>query len=44
MAVSQRAMAARAGAHTVEVASSHGAFVSHPQETADLIVAAVEGS
>lgn len=42
--VAERAMAARAGAHTVEVSSSHVAFISHPQETVDLILAAVEGS
>ncbi|MHA3704672.1 alpha/beta fold hydrolase [Jatrophihabitans sp. YIM 134969] len=40
----ERAMAARAGATTVEVDSSHVAFISHPDETVDLIVAAVEGS
>jgi pimeloyl-ACP methyl ester carboxylesterase len=42
--VAERAMAARAGAHTVEVESSHVAFVSHPDETVELILAAVEGS
>lgn len=42
--VAERAMAARAGSHTVEVDSSHVAFISHPQETVDLIVAAVQGS
>lgn len=42
--VAERAMAARAGATTVEVASSHVAFISHPDETVDLIVAAVNGS
>jgi len=42
--VAERAMAARAGAHTVEVSSSHVAFISHPQETTDLILAAVQGS
>jgi pimeloyl-ACP methyl ester carboxylesterase len=42
--VAERAMAARAGAHTVEVSSSHVAFISHPQETIDLILAAVQGS
>ncbi|HEY5400086.1 MAG TPA: alpha/beta hydrolase [Trebonia sp.] len=36
----ERAMAARAGAHTVEVASSHVAMISHPHEVTDLIVAA----
>ena len=40
----ERAMAARAGAHTVEISSSHVAFISHPQETTDLILAAVQGS
>jgi hypothetical protein len=34
----------RAGAHTVEISSSHVAFISHPQETTDLILAAVAGS
>lgn len=38
----ERAMAARAGAHTVEIASSHVAMISHPDEVADLIVAAAE--
>jgi len=38
----ERAMAARAGAHTVEIASSHVAMISHPQEVADLIVSAAE--
>ncbi len=42
--VAERAMAARAGAHTVEISSSHVAFISHPQETTDLILAAVQGS
>ena len=42
--VAERAMAARAGAHTVEIGSSHVAFISHPQETTDLILAAVQGS
>lgn len=42
--VAERAMALRAGATTVEVASSHVAFISHPDETVDLIVAAVDGS
>jgi hypothetical protein len=37
-------MATRAGAHTVEISSSHVAFISHPQETTDLILAAVQGS
>jgi pimeloyl-ACP methyl ester carboxylesterase len=36
----ERAMAARAGAHTVEVASSHVAMISHPREVTDLIIAA----
>jgi pimeloyl-ACP methyl ester carboxylesterase len=39
----ERAMAARAGARTVEVASSHVAIISHPQEVTELIVAAAEG-
>jgi pimeloyl-ACP methyl ester carboxylesterase len=34
------AMAARAGAHTVEIASSHFAMISHPDEVVELIVAA----
>lgn len=38
----ERAMAARAGAHTVEVPSSHVAMISHPEEVADLIVAAAD--
>lgn len=42
--VAERAMAARAGAHTVEVESSHVAFISHPDETVELILAAVAGS
>ena len=42
--VAERAMAARAGAHTVEISSSHVAFISDPQETTDLILAAVQGS
>jgi pimeloyl-ACP methyl ester carboxylesterase len=42
--VAERAMAARAGASTVEIDSSHVAFISHPKETVDLIVSAVEGT
>ena len=42
--VAERAMATRAGAHTVEISSSHVAFISHPQETTDLILAAAAGS
>ena len=42
--VAERAMAARAGATTVEIGSSHVAFISHPQETVDLILAAVQGT
>ena len=38
----ERAMAARAGAHTVEVASSHVAMISHPQEVTELITAAAD--
>ena len=30
--VAERAMAARAGSHTVEIASSHVAFISHPDK------------
>jgi pimeloyl-ACP methyl ester carboxylesterase len=37
---SQRAMAARAAARTVEIDSCHAAMISHPAETADLIRAA----
>ena len=37
-------LAARAGSVTVEIDSSHVAFISHPDETVDLIVAAVKGS
>lgn len=40
----ERAMAARAGAETVEVASSHVAMISHPQETTDLILAAIKAT
>jgi pimeloyl-ACP methyl ester carboxylesterase len=36
----ERAMAARAGAHTVEIASSHIAMVSHPRQVTDLIIEA----
>jgi pimeloyl-ACP methyl ester carboxylesterase len=39
----ERAMAARAGAHTIEIASSHVAMISHPTESVDLIVAAAGG-
>ena len=42
--VAERAMAARAGSTTVEVDSSHVAFISHVDETVDLILAAVEGA
>jgi pimeloyl-ACP methyl ester carboxylesterase len=38
----ERSFAARMGATTVEVASSHVALVSHPAETAQLIKAAAE--
>jgi pimeloyl-ACP methyl ester carboxylesterase len=38
----ERAMAARAGAHTVEVASSHVAMISHPDEVTELIIAAAQ--
>jgi pimeloyl-ACP methyl ester carboxylesterase len=40
----ERQFAARMGATTVEVPSSHVAMVSHPQEVTDLIKAAVEAS
>lgn len=39
----ERAMAVRAGARTIEVASSHVAMISHPEETVDLILAACAG-
>ena len=42
--VAERAMAARMGAQPVEIASSHVAFISHPDETVELILAAVQGS
>ena len=38
--VAERAMAARARAHTVEIASSHAAMVSHPQDVTALVLAA----
>ncbi|MGH3263984.1 MAG: alpha/beta hydrolase [Trebonia sp.] len=38
----ERAMAARAGATTVELPSSHVAMISHPHEVTRLIVAAAE--
>jgi pimeloyl-ACP methyl ester carboxylesterase len=38
----ERAMAARAGAHVVEISSSHVAMISHPAETIELIVAAAD--
>jgi pimeloyl-ACP methyl ester carboxylesterase len=40
----ERAMAARAGAHTVEVASSHVAMISHAPEVVDLIAAAADAA
>ena len=36
----ERFMAARAGAHTVEIRSSHVAMMSHPDKVTDLILAA----
>ncbi|MEV6905009.1 alpha/beta hydrolase [Amycolatopsis sp. NPDC051372] len=39
----ERFMAKRAGAQTVEIASSHVAMISKPAETVDLIVAAAAG-
>ena len=39
----ERAMAKRAGAHTVEVTASHVAMISKPAETIELIVAATGG-
>jgi pimeloyl-ACP methyl ester carboxylesterase len=38
----ERQFAARMGATTIEVASSHVAMVSHPQEVTDLIEKAAE--
>jgi pimeloyl-ACP methyl ester carboxylesterase len=38
----ERMMAKRAGAKTVEVKSSHVAYMSHPKETAQLIVEAAK--
>ncbi|MBO9556018.1 alpha/beta hydrolase [Cellulomonas sp.] len=43
-AAAARAMAARAGATTVEVDSSHVAMISHPDETTALILAAVDAT
>lgn len=40
----ERFMAARMGAHTVEVRSSHVAMISHPDAVADLIVKADRGT
>ena len=37
----ERFMAARANAHTIEIASSHAAMVSHPEAVTALILAAV---
>ena len=39
----ERAMAARARSHTIEIASSHVAMLSHPQRVADLIRTASGG-
>lgn len=39
----QRVMAARAGATTVEIRSSHLAMMSHPDKVTDLILTAVKG-
>jgi len=39
----QRFMAHRMGAQTIELASSHVSLLSHPQEVADLILAATQG-
>lgn len=36
----QRVMAARARAHTVEIASSHAAMISHPRDVTALVLAA----
>jgi len=41
---SQRFMAERAGAHIVEVKSSHVAIISHPGKTVDLIVRAARAT
>lgn len=40
----ERAMAARAHAHTVEVSTSHAAMVSHPKQVTGLILAAATAS
>jgi pimeloyl-ACP methyl ester carboxylesterase len=40
---SQRFMAARAGAYTLEVRASHVAMTSKPDQTTDLIVKAAKG-
>jgi hypothetical protein len=40
----ERTFARRMKATTVEVASSHVAYVSHPQETAQLFGAAAKGA
>jgi pimeloyl-ACP methyl ester carboxylesterase len=39
----ERAMAARANAHTIEINSSHAAMVSHPRTVTDLILDAATG-
>ncbi|WP_328672682.1 alpha/beta hydrolase [Streptomyces sp. NBC_00328] len=39
----ERAMAARANAHTIEINSSHAAMVSHPHAVTDLILDAATG-
>ncbi|MEV5721129.1 alpha/beta hydrolase [Amycolatopsis mediterranei] len=40
----ERFMAARAGSHTMEIGSSHGAMVSHPAEVTQLIERADRGT
>ncbi|GAA2509454.1 alpha/beta hydrolase [Winogradskya humida] len=40
----ERAMAARAKAHTIELATSHAAMVSHPQAVTSLVLSAVRAT
>ncbi len=42
-AASERFMARRMGAHTVEIGSSHVAMISHPRAVTRLILAAAHG-
>jgi pimeloyl-ACP methyl ester carboxylesterase len=39
----ERSFAQRMGATTIEIASSHDAMVSHPDEVVDLVETAVKG-